>query len=57
MTGEVDLLEAELIGLRSAYDLECARLQAIADYVGATDYCDSIGPILDAIDRLKAGAK
>lgn len=29
------------------------RLQKIADYVGANDYIDSIGPILEAIDKLK----
>ena len=29
------------------------RLQKIADYVGADDYIDSIGPILEAIDCLK----
>lgn len=29
------------------------RLQHIADYVGANNYIDSIGPILEAIDQLK----
>lgn len=41
-----DLLETEV-------DLLDGRLQNVADYVSATDYCDSIGPILEAIDREK----
>lgn len=29
------------------------RLEMIAKHLGVTDYIDSIGPILDEIDRLK----
>jgi hypothetical protein len=46
-------LRKEMKELRMAFDIENSRIQKIADYVGATDYLDSIGPILDAIDRLK----
>ena len=49
----IEELRKELKELRMAFDIENSRIQKIADYVGATDYLDSIGPILDAIDRLK----
>jgi hypothetical protein len=49
----IEELRKELKELRMAFDIEASRIQKIADYVGATDYLDSIGPILDAIDRLK----
>jgi hypothetical protein len=46
-------LRKEVKELRIAFDIESSRIQKIADYVVATDYIDSIGPILDAIDLLK----
>jgi hypothetical protein len=53
MTGEVDISERNLRECSDALALECDRMQKIADYVNASDYCDSIGPILEAIDREK----
>ena len=50
----IEELRKELKELRMAFDIESSRTQRIADYVGAIDYVDSIGPILDAIDSLKA---
>lgn len=50
-------LTAELATLRgaaSAADLQTARLDKIAEYVGAVDYIDSTGPIFTAIDALRA---
>lgn len=35
-------------------DLLIERLQRIADYVGAIDYIDSIGPVLTQIDEIFA---
>jgi hypothetical protein len=50
----IEELRKELKELRMAFDIESYRTQRIADYVGAIDYVDSIGPILEAIDSLKA---
>ena len=50
----IEELRKELKELRMAFDIELYRTQRIADYVGAIDYVDSIGPILEAIDSLKA---
>ena len=50
----IEELRKELKELRMAFDIEASRIQKIADYAGATDYLDSIGPILDAIDQLKS---
>lgn len=38
------------------WELECDRLQKIAEYVGADDFVDSIGPILTKIDEINAGS-
>lgn len=47
---EVAVLMQELKDATTAFELQSDRLQKIADYVGADDYVDSIGPILTAID-------
>jgi broad-specificity NMP kinase len=43
-----------MIELLDYTDLLEARLEQIAKYVGAEHYVDSIGPIFEAIDKLKA---
>lgn len=63
--GEIDVLsdghshhyvpKSSYMELHVGFDIQSERLDKIAKYVGATDYVDSIGHILDAIDKLKAG--
>lgn len=45
------------IAAEAAFDIESARIDKIASYVGASDYVDSIGPILTAIDRKLSTAR